>query len=89
MSGSEPDTMLALPTSRAEIGAIQSKRKRHAVAQAKRAPFYAGKLDHIDPDRLDDAAWRKIPILDKEMLRGLSDNAFYRTFCLKPDYGIA
>ena len=89
MSGSEPDTMLALPTSRAEIGAIQSKRKRHAVAQAKRAPFYAGKLDHIDPDRLDDAAWRQIPILDKDMLRGLSDNAFYQTFCLRPDDGIA
>src|ERR1044072_5299372 len=87
-SGSAPD-MLALPTSRAEIGAIQGKRKRRAVEQAKRAPFYAGKLDHIDLDRLDDDAWRKIPILDKDMLRGLSDSAFYETFCLKPDDGIA
>src|ERR1043165_1358639 len=64
MSGSGPE-MLALPTSRAEIAAIQAKRKRRAVAQARRAPFYAGKLDHIDLDRLDDDAWRKIPILDK------------------------
>jgi len=81
--------MLALPKTRAEIGAIQAKRKRRAVEQAKRAPFYQGKLDHIDLDRLDDDAWRKIPILDKDMLRALSDGAFYETFCLKPEDGIA
>jgi phenylacetate-CoA ligase len=81
--------MLALPKTRAEIGAIQAKRKRRAVEQAKRAPFYKGKLDHVDLDRLDDDAWRKIPILDKDMLRSLSDSAFYDTFCLTPDDGIA
>ena len=81
--------MLALPKTRAEIGAIQAKRKRRAVEQAKRAPFYQGKLDHIDLDRLDDDAWRKIPILDKDTLRALSDGAFYETFCLKPEDGIA
>ncbi|HKS63775.1 MAG TPA: AMP-binding protein [Xanthobacteraceae bacterium] len=81
--------MLALPKTRAEIAAIQAKRKRRAVEQAKRAPFYQGKLDHIDLDRLDDEAWRKIPILDKDMLRALSDSAFYDQFCLKPDDGIA
>jgi len=82
--------MLALPKSRAEIGAVQSKRKRRAVEQARRAPFYAGKLDHIDLNRLDDAdEWRKIPILTKDMLRSLSDGDFYDTFCVKPDDGIA
>ncbi len=81
--------MLALPTSRAEIGVIQATRKRRAVEQAKRAPFYKGKLDHIDPDRLDDEAWRRIPILDKDMLRSLGDGAFYDEFCLRPDDGIA
>lgn len=81
--------MLALPKSRAEIGAIQAKRKRRAVEQAKRSAFYKGKLDHIDPARLDDDAWRKIPILDKDMLRALSDSDFYDTFCLKPEDGIA
>jgi phenylacetate-CoA ligase len=81
--------MLALPKTHAEIAAIQAKRKRRAVEQAKRAPFYQGKLDHIDPDRLDDDAWRKIPILDKDTLRALSDGAFYETFCLKPEDGIA
>jgi phenylacetate-CoA ligase len=82
--------MLALPQSRAEIDAIQRRRKRHAVAQARRAPFYAGKLDHVDPDRLDEPdAWRKIPILTKDTLRGLSDQDFYDRFCVTPDDGIA
>ena len=83
-------TLLPLPKSRAEIDAIQSSRKRRAVEQARRAPFYRGKLDHIDLDRLDDAdEWRKIPILDKDMLRTLSDREFYDNFCVRPDDGIA
>src|SRR5690242_15577651 len=82
--------MLALPKSRAEITAIQNSRKRHAVEQAKRAPFYAGKLDHIDLDRLDDPdEWRRIPILDKDMLRALPDRDFYDRFCIEPADGIA
>ncbi len=82
--------MLALPKSRAEIESIQSQRKRRAVEQARRAPFYAGKLDAIDLDRLDDPdEWRKIPILTKDMLRALSDDHFYKNFCVKPDDGIA
>jgi len=82
--------LLGLPKSCAEIEAIQSRRKRRAVEQARRAPFYAGKLDAIDPDRLDAPdEWRKIPILDKDMLRGLSDQEFYDAFCLTPEDGIA
>lgn len=82
--------MLALPTSRGEIAAIQKERKRRAVAQARRAPFWRGRLDHVDLDRLDDPdEWRKIPILDKDMLRALSDADFYEKFCLAPDDGIA
>src|SRR6266498_1881254 len=62
--GSGCNIMLALPKSRAEIESIQSRRKRRAVEQARRAPFYAGKLDAIDLHRLDDPdEWRKIPIL--------------------------
>ncbi len=82
--------VLPLPKSRAEIEAIQSRRKRHALAQARRAPFYAGKLDHIDLHKLDDPdEWRKIPILDKDMLRRLSDREFYQAFCVEPADGIA
>ncbi len=82
--------MLPLPRSRAEIDAIQRARKRRAVEQARCAPFYAGKLDHVDPAKLDDPAeWRKIPILDKDMLRKLSDRDFYGAFCLEPADGIA
>ena len=81
---------LALPKSRGEIAAIHSKRKIVALDQAKRAPFFRGKLDHVNPARLDDPEeWRKIPILDKDMLRSLSDAEFYANFCLKPEDGIA
>ena len=74
-----------IPRSKAEIAAIHSLRKRQAVQKAKRAPFFRGKLDHIDLDRLDEPReWAKIPLLDKDMLRGMSDREFYRDFCLPP-----
>jgi phenylacetate-CoA ligase len=77
-----------MPRARAEISAIQSARKRHAIQQAMRAPFYRGKLDHIDLDRLDDPCeWEKIPVLDKDMLRSMSVREFYRDFCLQPAPG--
>ena len=82
--------LLDLPKTRAEIDRLQSTRKRRAVEQARRAPFFSRKLDYIDLDRLDDPdEWRKIPILDKETLRKLDDRAFYETFCLTPDDGVA
>jgi len=81
---------LPLPKSRADIARIQKERKKVAFLQAARAPFYAGKLAGIDPDRLDrEDEWRKIPILDKEMLRRLADQDFYRGFCVDPGDGIA
>jgi phenylacetate-CoA ligase len=81
---------LGLPPSSDEIAAIQSRRKRRAVEQARRAPFYAGRLDRVDLGKLDEPdEWRKIPILDKDMLRGLSDQEFYGAFCLTPEDGIA
>jgi len=79
-----------LPKTRREIERLQSERKKRAVAQARRTPFFKGKLDRVDPDRLDDPdEWRKIPILDKETLRKLDDREFYETFCLTPDDGVA
>jgi phenylacetate-CoA ligase len=86
----QPGMLLGLPRSAGEIEAIQSRRKRRAVEQARRAPFYAGKLDHVNLGKLDDPAeWRKIPILEKDMLRALSDQAFYGAFCLTPEDGLA
>lgn len=86
-----PATMpLELPHSREAIRRIQSERKRVALEQARRAPFYRGRLDHVDAAKLDDPAeWARIPILDKEMLRGLTDTQFYEQFCLPPADGIA
>lgn len=75
-----------LPDSVGAIAAIQSEGRRRALAQAKRAPFYKGKLDHVDPERLDDPAeWARLPVLDKDMLRGLTDEQFYKDFCLPAD----
>lgn len=82
--------LVDLPKTQAEIDRCQSIRKRRAVEQARRAPFFRGKLDHIDLDRLDDPdEWRKIPILNKETLRKLDDRSFYEAFCLIPNDGIA
>jgi phenylacetate-CoA ligase len=79
-----------LPKTRAAIERIQSEGKKRAVAQARRAPFYRGKLEHVNLDRLDDLdEWRKVLILDKEMLRKLVDREFYENFCITPDDGIA
>lgn len=81
---------LPFPSSQDEISAIQSTRKRRAVEQARRVPFFGGRLDHVRLDRLDDPEeWRKIPILDKEMLRALSPEQFYREFCLPFDGQLA
>ena len=91
--GVDPDVvtlLLDLPRTRAEIERIQSERKKRAVTQALRAPFYKGRLEHVNADRLDDPdEWRKIPILDKETLRKLEDREFYEHFCLTPEDGIA
>ena len=74
---------IPLPRSRDEIAAIQSRQKIRAVEHARRAPFFRGKLDHLRLDRLDDPEeWRKIPILDKEMLRALPPERFYSEFCI-------
>ena len=82
--------LLDLPKSRAEIERLQSGRKKHALAQARRARFYKGKLDHVNAERLDDPdEWRKIPLLDKDTLRKLDDRKFYEEFCLPSDDGIA
>src|SRR5436190_3236623 len=80
---------LKLPKSRAEIRRIQAERKRFAVEQARRAPFWRSKLETINLDRLEDPdEWRRIPILDKDMLRALSDPQFYNEFCVPAADGI-
>jgi phenylacetate-CoA ligase len=79
-----------LPKTRAAIEHIQSEGRKRALARARRARFYKGKLDHVNLDRLDDAdEWRKVPILDKEMLRNLEDRDFYDNFCIPAADGIA
>jgi len=78
-----------LPQSRGEIRRMQAERKRHAVEQALRTPFWRPRLAKVNLARLEDPEeWRKIPILDKDTLRALSDQQFYSEFCLTPADGI-
>lgn len=81
---------LKLPASKAEIARIQSARKPIALAQARKAAFYRGKLDHVRADRLDDPEeWAKIPIIDKETLRRIPPERFMAEFCIAPPGDIA
>jgi len=81
---------LPMPRSRAEIERIQSERKRNAFELAKKASWYEGKLDAIDPDKLDDPSeWEKIPILDKDTLRRFNHSAFLDNLCIIPSGEIA
>src|SRR5262245_34820642 len=79
---------MSLPKSRAEIRGLQSRLKRSAVERAMRSPFWKKRLPQLNLDRLDDE-WRRIPILDKDMLRAMTDAQFYSEFCHAEHDGIA
>ena len=82
--------VLPLPKSRDELAELQSRQKRRAVEHARRAPFFEGKLDHIDVDKLDDMdEWRKIPLLEKEALRAIPNDQFFAQFCIAPNSEIS
>ena len=65
---------LAIPASGEELAALQAERKARALERARRAPFFRDRLKGVKH-------WRDIPVLDKETLRGLSPEQFYRDFC--------
>jgi phenylacetate-CoA ligase len=80
----------ALPQSRDHIRRIQSERKRLAFARARQAPWYRGRLDHIDAERLDDPqVWQTIPIIDKDTLRMMTHRGFMDALCIAPREDIA
>ena len=69
---------------------LQSERKRAAVERARLSAFWKKRLPSLDLARLDDPeVWRRIPILDKDTLRALSDEQFYGEFCHQSHDGIA
>lgn len=80
-----------LPKSREAIRHLQSERKRAAVEQARRSPFWQKRIAKDLPlGKLDDPeVWRRIPILDKDMLRAMSDAQFYGEFCCAEHDGVA
>ena len=81
---------MELPRSRAEIRRLQSERKRAAVEKALRSPFWKKRISSLDLGKLDHPdVWRRIPILDKDMLRALSDAQFYGEFCQQSHDGVA
>jgi phenylacetate-CoA ligase len=68
---------------------MQAERKRVAVEQALRSPFWRPRLAKVRLERLEDPEeWRKIPILEKDTLRAMTDEQFYREFCVTPADGI-
>src|SRR5262249_19086835 len=74
---------LPLPRSSAEIEALQKERRVAAVKNALRAPFHQKRLKGIVPERAaDPARWREIPLLQKEELRALAPEQYFREFCL-------
>lgn len=76
---------LRWPASKADLLRIQSERKRIAFERAKQAPFYRGKLNGIDVDRLDDPeVWTKIPLTTKDDLRNIPPQEFHAQFCIQP-----
>ena len=82
MTAACEELALRVPESPEAINEIQHQRKPVAFENAKRAKFWKGKLDHINPAKLDDPEeWAKIPIMDKDQLRELSTEEFYEDFC--------
>ena len=77
------------PPSRRFVSEVQSARKRIAFERARRSLHYRGRLDHINPDRLDDSEeWCRIPILTKDELRHIPPEDFASRFSLRPDGGV-
>ncbi len=71
------------PATGADLLERQTVRRKTAFEQAMKSPFFKGKLDHVNAAHLtEDAEWAKIPMLDKEELRGMSAETFYDDFCL-------
>jgi phenylacetate-CoA ligase len=62
--------------------------KRAAVEKAGRSAFWKKRLPKLNLEDLDEA-WRRIPILDKDTLRALTDEQFYREFCHTEHDGIS
>ena len=85
MTAGRPELPLGLPRSHGEIEEIQRERKPVAFENARRSVFWKGRLDGINPAKLDDPEeWAKIPILDKDQLRRMSTEEFYSEFCTAP-----
>ncbi|MGB0630535.1 MAG: phenylacetate--CoA ligase family protein [Alphaproteobacteria bacterium] len=82
MRDTDEQLALGVPESPEAIEEIRRRRKPVAFENAKRANFWKGRLDHINPAKLDDPEeWAKIPIMDKDQLRDLTTEEFYEDFC--------
>ena len=54
-----------------------------------KSPFLRPRLAKVRLDRLEDPEeWRRIPILDKDTLRALTDQQFYSEFCIPASEGV-
>ena len=77
--------LMDIPSTRATLAELQGLRRRSAVKKAMESPFFQGRLDHLNAHHITQAEeWDKIPVLDKEELRGMDSEAFYTKFCTAP-----
>ena len=78
------DEQYAIPASREEIFKLREERKKRALLNAGKSPFFAERIRSINVERLDEPQeWAKIPVLNKDELRGLSSEEFYQSFCIQ------
>lgn len=76
---------LRWPSSPKALAKLQSARKRVAFERARKSKHYKGKLDHVNPKRLDEPeVWNSIPLLTKDELREIAPTEFFDQFCIGP-----
>lgn len=64
---------------------IRRERRRVAFERARRSPFFRGRLDHVDPDRVHEPEeWSKLPVMTKDELRRIPPERFHEEFCIAP-----
>lgn len=83
-------TDLMIPDSAEALAARQAEGRRRAVERAQAAPLLRDRLAGVDLAHVTEPEeWAKLPILDKDMLRALSPEAFYADFCIAPRRAVA
>ncbi|MCX7561224.1 hypothetical protein OS190_16775 [Sulfitobacter sp. F26204] len=78
-----PVVDLGIPESVGGMQNVQTLGRINAVIKARKAPFYRGRLDHINVDHVSrPEEWAKIPILEMSAMKTMGQEAFLQAFCV-------